>query len=375
MFDVVVVGAGIAGLTCARQLAHSGYRVALVEKSRGVGGRAATRRLPGNRADLGVPYLKDRGRLLSGFVGVLRDRQILRGWSDRAYFWDVERSCLTPQPAEPLYIAPDGMSAIGKFLATDLEIWFDRRACTLTPCEGGWTLGLDAPRNRADFPFEITARALVIAIPAPQAIALLETQAGAFPQMLDNLKAIEYDPCFTVIAAYPPSQQSRFERYDGGGTGTLPLPGAIDFPHHRDLRWMGNDSSKRANPSQPVFVLHSSPGFARKHLEENDLEPIGKQLLRSVEALFGLGLDTPQLMQVHRWRYAFARSPLSQDCLGTSDPFPLVCCGDGFGNAPTQPVETALRSGASAASLTNDRLFQDSLAPIGECWQAIGISR
>ena len=43
MFDVAIIGAGLAGLTCAQQLHQAGYRVVIVEKSRGVGGRVATR--------------------------------------------------------------------------------------------------------------------------------------------------------------------------------------------------------------------------------------------------------------------------------------------------------------------------------------------
>ena len=42
---VVVVGAGIAGLTAARSLVESGAGVIVVDKSRGVGGRMATRRI------------------------------------------------------------------------------------------------------------------------------------------------------------------------------------------------------------------------------------------------------------------------------------------------------------------------------------------
>lgn len=35
-----VIGAGISGLVCAQQLALAGYSVLVVEKSRGLGGRA-----------------------------------------------------------------------------------------------------------------------------------------------------------------------------------------------------------------------------------------------------------------------------------------------------------------------------------------------
>ena len=42
---VAVVGAGIAGVGLARHLADAGHTVQLFDKSRGVGGRLATRRL------------------------------------------------------------------------------------------------------------------------------------------------------------------------------------------------------------------------------------------------------------------------------------------------------------------------------------------
>ncbi|MFN9939342.1 MAG: FAD-dependent oxidoreductase, partial [bacterium] len=44
LYDVVVVGAGVAGLACAGALRESGASVVVLEKSRGVGGRCATRR-------------------------------------------------------------------------------------------------------------------------------------------------------------------------------------------------------------------------------------------------------------------------------------------------------------------------------------------
>ncbi|WP_269139402.1 FAD-dependent oxidoreductase [Burkholderia vietnamiensis] len=41
---IAIVGAGIAGLACARVLSDAGHHVTVYEKSRGVGGRMSTRR-------------------------------------------------------------------------------------------------------------------------------------------------------------------------------------------------------------------------------------------------------------------------------------------------------------------------------------------
>ena len=53
--DVVVVGAGVAGLQCARRLRDAGLQVVVLDKARGVGGRVATRRVDGQPVDHGGP--------------------------------------------------------------------------------------------------------------------------------------------------------------------------------------------------------------------------------------------------------------------------------------------------------------------------------
>jgi len=55
--DVVVVGAGLAGLACARELARAGRSVQVVEAAEAVGGRVRTDRVDGFLADRGFQLL------------------------------------------------------------------------------------------------------------------------------------------------------------------------------------------------------------------------------------------------------------------------------------------------------------------------------
>jgi phytoene dehydrogenase-like protein len=57
--DVVVVGAGLAGLTCAGDLARAGLGCLIVEASDGVGGRVRTDTVDGFRLDRGFQILLD----------------------------------------------------------------------------------------------------------------------------------------------------------------------------------------------------------------------------------------------------------------------------------------------------------------------------
>ena len=55
-----VVGAGIAGLSCARALTDAGVRVTVLDKGRGSGGRMSTRRGEGWACDHGAQYFTAR---------------------------------------------------------------------------------------------------------------------------------------------------------------------------------------------------------------------------------------------------------------------------------------------------------------------------
>ena len=54
---IAVIGAGISGLTCARQLQAQGHSVTVYEKNSEVSGRMSTRQTEFGGFDLGAQYL------------------------------------------------------------------------------------------------------------------------------------------------------------------------------------------------------------------------------------------------------------------------------------------------------------------------------
>ena len=52
---VLIIGAGLAGLACARRLTQSGLTCTVLEASDGVGGRTRTDRVEGFQLDRGFP--------------------------------------------------------------------------------------------------------------------------------------------------------------------------------------------------------------------------------------------------------------------------------------------------------------------------------
>lgn len=350
MFDVAIIGAGMAGITCGRQLHQAGYKVIILEKSRGVGGRLATRRLHETLADHGVPYLESQGNLSQQLIETLSKRGILQVWTQKIYQSNKEE--IHQVSEKNCYIAPLGMTAIAKFLATNLEIWSNKRVKAMTPTqEGTWHLDLD---SNSDQPEQVTARTVVVAIPAPQALTLLEplVATGIPTPFLDNLRSVKFDPCLSVMAGYPTQRRQELEKLH-------PAWKSLRLPQNPDLSWIGLDSSKRLDTSQPVFVLHSSAEFAQNYLEATDLQAPGRKMLASAAGYLIPWLDNPEWFQVHRWRYAFPRSPLVRDSLATTTPLPLVCCGDWCGG---NLIESALNSGIAAAADINGHLQHLPLA-------------
>ena len=351
-FDITVIGAGMAGLVCAQQLQQAGYSVLVLEKSRGAGGRMATRRVSGTRADHGVRYLEPTGKFLQQLINSLESKKngpssesILQLWTDKIYEVTHPRGQLLL--TKPCYVAPHGMNSVGKFLAQGLEIWFSRRVQTMKPtAEKNWCLSLEVTNDAAtEKPTTVISKAVVVAIPAPQALMILEQPVAEMPsEFLKRLGFVEYDPCITVMAGYSAALQKN-----------LPEWQAIAFTNDDYLAWVGIDSSKRSHSTQPVFVIQSSAKFATTHLDTTDLQPVGQQLLEHTAQQLMPWLNSPEWLQVHRWRYAFCRQPLAVSCLTTELPLPLVGAGDWCGG---NNIEGAFASGFAAANWVNNQLQQ-----------------
>ncbi|MDY7016396.1 MAG: NAD(P)-binding protein, partial [Cyanobacteriota bacterium] len=158
-FDVAIVGAGLAGLTCAQQLQDAGYGTIVFDKARGIGGRATTRRLEGTFIDRGLPYLQDQGELTQTWITRLQRVNLLQPWGEQLYTLSPNRELVASELAAG-YSSTEGINAIAKFLADGLEIRRNHRAIRLSPTAGGtWQLDFD------ETPHPVRAKAIVLAIP------------------------------------------------------------------------------------------------------------------------------------------------------------------------------------------------------------------
>lgn len=329
IYDVAIVGAGMAGLICARHLQQQGYRTIIWEKSRGVGGRVTTRRV-GDRLtiDRGLPWLEVQGEQTQKLIEQLQQEQIVRLWHGRVCQLD-RQGRIQPTKGENRYVAPEGINAIAKYLARDLTIEKQCRLESIQPvADNTWRLVAENSH--------LQAKAVVFAIPTPQALEVLEkSQHCLSAQWLEQLRAVKYFPCMTVSAGY--SDLHLLE---------LPQWEVLDLDYDPEIAKIILDSSKSDRATEPVFIFHSTPQFAQQYLEERNLQPVGERLLEKAASLLQPWFKSTQWMQVHRWRYAIPSSQLPRNCLSTTSPLPIVCGGDWCGG---NNLESALVSGRACA--------------------------
>ena len=353
-FDIAVIGAGVAGLTCAQQLQQAGYRVVVVEKSRGLGGRLATRRLQGTHADHGVCYLKPKDDRFKALVEKLLERSILQVWTDIIHELDAEGQLIEPLDRAPRYASPTGISTIAKFLATGLTIWLNQRVEAIHLVEQGWRLQFESSATAPIANSDLTASAIVIAVPAPQALTLLESVTD-IETLLSDLRSIQFSPCISAIAVYSPPQNESAPPWKG-----------VTCAHDPAIGWVGLDSTKQNSPAQTVVIVQSTAAFASRHLETAELQAVGQTLLDRAADLLAPWLKSPETLQVHRWRYAFPINPLAEKFLTANTRSPLLLTGDWCGG---NRVESAFLSGLAASAQMNAQLQSQSL--VENFWETI----
>lgn len=368
ILEVAIIGAGVAGITCAQQLHQAGYSLALVEKSRGLGGRLAKRRLPAasagpTHADHGVCYLKPEDAKFAQLIERLCGLGLMQVWTDQIHGLGPAGEVIAPRSRSPRYAAPQGITVLAKALAQGLTIHNSQRAVGLavqgTGQEQIWEITTDQG-------LMLRARALVLAVPTPQAIALIDSLPKFDPATLARLHRVEFSQGIAAIAVYDPEHQAK--------AAQLPWRG-INCQGHPSLAWIGLESSKQLNPQQPVVVVHSNPAFGQAQFEADDRGAVGQTLLDfAAEVAEAPWLAEPEKLQVHRWGYAFPQTPLPERCLQAQGSPPLWfvgdwCGGDSGGSLLRNRVESAFLSGLAAADQLHQQLAGKALPDL--FWKAL----
>ena len=314
---VVVVGAGLAGLTAARILDDQGHDVVVVDKGRNPGGRMSTRHTEFGCFDHGAQYFTVRDPRFHRHVLAWRERGLVDIWDARIAVVNGERIDQEKGSIER-YVAVPGMSAICEEMARELpDCRLSWHLSGIQFQEGHWTLVSD----RGD---RLTAEAVVITVPVPQAVELLEGSEIAHP-----LADFEMQPCWALMVVF---DQPLLSEHDAA------------FVNSGPLSWLARQASRPGRTDAEAWILHADPEWSAEHLAD-DPDDIKDKLLKAATEMSIAQPVNVECVAVHRWRYALARKPLEKGVIWLEDQR-LALAGDWCHGSR---VEGAFLSGTAAA--------------------------
>ena len=261
---IAIVGAGIAGLSCADRLRAAGWAVTLFDKGRAPGGRLSTRRIEtatGTAAfDHGAQYFTVRDPGFRAAVARWQAAGLAAPW---------------PEAGPDAWVGTPGMAAPVRDMASSHVVRFPVTVTGLAREGQGWRI----EGERFD--------AVAVAVPAEQAAPLLQPVAPAFAA---RAAATPSAPCWTVMAAFAePLPGPTILREATGGDGPI--------------GWAARNGAKPGRTGPESWVIQAGPDWSRNHLEREAAE-IVPLLLAALAARLGAALPEPLAATAHRWRYA-----------------------------------------------------------------------
>ncbi len=264
--NVAIVGAGIAGLSCAVRLQEGGHRVTLFDKGRGAGGRMATRRVEtphGNLSfDHGAQYLTARDAAFLNAVKAWEAVGVIARW---------------PTAGPEAWVGTPGMNAIVRHLAAHTEVHWNHAVADFRRTSAGWHLDCSATEI-----FD----AIVVATPAEQAAPLL---ARHDPAMASEALACRSTPCWTAMLGF-----------------AAPLTIADDIIRDAGIiGWAAHNSAKPGRSAVETWVVQANPEWSIAHLED-PVDDVVDALIAALATQIAGAMPTPIIRAGHRWRYARA---------------------------------------------------------------------
>jgi len=285
---ILIIGAGMAGLSAARLLTQNGHEVTLLDKGHGVGGRMSTRKIELAKADHGAQYFSVKSPEFRLFIDELIAKKVISEWQ-------------VPQRENVRYIGTAGMNTIPKFMAASLNIQLNEKVIRIHPQSVETESG-----NQYDYDV------LISTAPIPQAVELFQRSGTTLTDDDQRVfDSIEYDPCIAVLATLKTPTT-----IEGGGL----------LLENQPVAWIA-DNFQKGISSVPSVTLHASADYSQAYFEDN-LQEVGKDLLASVRDW--IAPESIEQVQVHRWRYSLARQRHSHSFYKLQHA-PIYLAGDAFG--------------------------------------------
>lgn len=309
---VAVIGAGLSGVGVAHALHASGFGCLLFEKSRGAGGRAASRRRNGFAYDFGANFFGPEPSEAFDLLCQTLGDELIELQGD---VWTFDRegtlSPGSPERQHARYSARGGVNRAAKSVLADAPsaiLITSKRIERIHGRRGSWMLTCDMGEEHGPF------ATVVVTAPAPQASPLV---ADAIPALADSLTQVGYDAQFSIALALV--EPAPIE----------PAVGALlNADREHPIAWITVEERKpdHAPSGSGLLVVQMSPAWTQAHYEAAK-ESIAAMAQAYVEKLLGARICA-EWSDVQRWRYALPTSALDSAAADKAESSGLFVAGD-----------------------------------------------
>ena len=308
LFDLLVLGSGIAGLAAARLAQNDGRSVLVVDKGRRLGGRVSTKRQDGFVFNHGAQFVTAKGTEFANLLDMAKAAGNIKDWqvSDNKI----------------VQIGTPSMRDLPQFMATGLMV---RQQTEITKIahHGGHIGFFDKDDLVA------TGRKAIITAPAAQTAKLL---ADIYTDLAATAGLASYDPCWTIMLGLE----------DDYGLSTAPL--------REEVAGIALSVPEMTRPNQqsglgaPALTIQATGAWSQQHLQD-DPQIVIESLCQIWQNLNGKPLGNISTATAHRWLYAKVITAVPSDAPRLSNDGKLTIAGDWLGGPR---VEQAFDSGQQA---------------------------
>lgn len=302
-YDFVIIGAGVSGLHLANRLVKARKKVLVIEKSRSVGGRLATRRDGSVSYDHGAQFYKIKANASQIEIG------------SQSPPWNL----WFKQEDANYFVFPEGMNKFAKFRSIDLDVKLNQKVTKLEPLvKGGY-------RVATENGYFYNAEAIVLSCPLPQSLQILNDSMMSYP---NDLKSVRYAKALVgLFEPHQPGQELELIKY-------LQEPDDFIFS-------ISNQKSKMIT-SKLAFTVVMNANWSESHFDLSD-----EKILNLLTSHFQRYLSTKNLKfdiaksQLKKWKYSHPLSKYNSNFVHLENGARIFLIGDAFGGGS---INGAIRS-------------------------------
>lgn len=322
IYDIIIVGAGMSGISAAKQLIRNGLKVKILDKGKVTGGRLATRRIKYGTDhvvfDYGCRYIESKSSEFSQEIVDLIKKNIVKEWNVINH-----NAVLDALEKDIRFIGKNSIREIALEFARGLEIENNSRVVKIKRNENIWNVYIE---NNIEY----KASQLILSLPIPQSLELIRNSKIKLQQkLLANLAKVEYNRNIMALLILEKGNN-------------LNDSGSLKFSEG-DISFISDNNIKGINNHKGALTIEMSNEFSIKYWDIPD-DLIAQKIIKSAEDFIKSDVID---FQVHKWKFSTPKVSYNKRYELVEQPGPIYFIGDAFLGSN---VESAYLSGLYSAN-------------------------